>query len=178
MGLFDRLRGASIPSSVDPPVPRKHLSVRDQTRLCVFYGVYLGVEHGRYPELTSMESLGEEVLQRFNAAPDAQFWSLLRFDCSRSGYVNVPSWGLVLTPPRDLHRESAPGLLGTWSVDGRSASAENAGVMTLTAALLASPTVSAEAEAERAALAQELQHDGLLGPLGWHAISGVALKHT
>jgi hypothetical protein len=180
MSLIDRFLRRSSPPPPSTPIdpPKAHLSVRDQTQLCVFFGVYLGVDTRRYPELSSQESIPDDVLHRFEHGPvGGHFWSLLRFAASRST-TPIWSWALVLTAVEHDDITNDPALPGTWWIDGNSATPRNHGVMTLTPAMVAPLVVSLEAETERAALAAELGHDGLLGPVAWHAISVIDLKHT
>lgn len=120
------------------------------------------------------------MLHRFEHGPvGGHFWSLLRIDASRST-TPIWSWALVLTAVdhNNITRTNDSALPGTWWIDGNNATPRNHGVMTLTPAMFAPLVVSPEAEAERAALAAELGHNGLLGPVAWHAMSVVALKHT
>ncbi|UQA57863.1 hypothetical protein [Polyangium aurulentum] len=170
------------PITTPPPAPAQReteLSVRDQSVLAVFFGVYLGVDTRRWPKLTSGESLALDVLEQFERGPfGGQHWSLLRFGAYRSAAAAIEPWGLVLTTlDAQGRRDDDPALPGSWWIDGNVAVPRNAGVMRVSAATFAPLVVSAAAEQEREALAAELGTP-LRGPVGWHVLSLVNLKHT
>lgn len=164
--------------SSPPSAPRPHLSVRNQTTVCPFFGVYLGVDTRHQPALSSAESLPAEVLDRFANGPvGGAHWSLLQFGAYRST-VPVSAWALVRTSlDAQGQRQDDPALPGVWMIDGNVATPENHGIMVVTPQMGAPLPISAEAEAERRDLAAALD-ERLHGPVAWHVMALIDLKHT
>lgn len=155
------------------------LRVRDQAVLCAFFGVSVGLDTERWPELSCAASLSVERLACFRSQTIAgTHWSLLRLTASRSGAASITPWALVRTTldPQGERRDD-PALYGAWWIDENTALPRNDGTLFVTPGLFPALPVSDAAEAERQALAAEFGPE-LLGPVGWHVLALVDRKHT
>lgn len=146
------------------------VSIRDQTCLAVFYGVFLGTDVSAGPKAVTGWEPGAVapalVLERLrNDSAQGEHWGVYRLEW-RSSH-GVSSIALI-------HR---PSVWGKWTFDGATASPENAGLFDLTQRTFAPPPLSAAVEDERRALA-DYYGPALLAPLRWQALALVHRKHV
>ncbi|MFN9811572.1 MAG: hypothetical protein ACK6CU_18285 [Deltaproteobacteria bacterium] len=170
-----------VKRSAGAEVDRPSLAVRDQTGVCAFFGIHLGVDTRRWPELRSHESLPDDVLSRFAAGPvGGRFWSLMRFEGSRSAALSISAWGLVLTSlEAQGPRQDDPALLGAWWIDGNVATPDNGGVMQVTSDTFRSLVVGEDARTELRELGSALGLETLFSrTIGWNVLALARLKHT
>ncbi len=151
------------------PQPQ-HLSVRDQTKLAIFYGRILATDTSDWPELQSDESLTPDQYQRWISSnitwPETEHWGLYRIGY-RSAQAPITSIALIYHPS----------VQGRWWFEEGYADFENAGHIPLDIQAMASFHIPEEHMNECDTLA-EIFGDEVLAECAWQVVSLVDLKHT
>jgi hypothetical protein len=146
------------------------VSIRDQTSLAVFYGVFLGTDLSAGPKPGTGWEPGAlapaSVLERLRSdSAQGEHWGVYRLAWRSS--LGVSSIALI-------HRAS---VWGQWTFDEANATPQNAGLFDLTQRTFAPPPLSAAVEDDRRALS-EYYGQALLAPPRWHALALVHRKHV